>query len=319
LRTAISYWLLVIGGTTSLPAQGLPPYAPINPAALARSGLETQPYLDPERRWHLTMLMDYASLAEYTNQDNAFYVQDAEILRVQLSVARSIGRNGFILAEGSFNGSYAGFMDGFFDWYHKIFGFHVTGRSARPKNEFDYEINLANGRSYRYDSNSGFLGDVRLGAGLRHSKHWQTTVSLTLPTSGSPAGYRKDAWSANATTTLRSEFGAEQRFLYEGTFGVGYTPTRGQLSDLQHTTFLMVTQGLRARIAGPLHAFGNLIYHSAYYHDTGINGLDGRELTADLGGMLRFKRGPEWLFSLTEDLEPHGPAIDISFRIGSRW
>jgi hypothetical protein len=35
--------------------------------------------------------------------------------------------------------------------------------------------------------------------------------------------------------------------------------------------------------------------------------------------MLRFKRGPEWSFGLTEDLEPSGPAIDVGIRLGVRW
>ena len=83
--------------------------------------------------------------------------------------------------------------------------------------------------------------------------------------------------------------------------------------------FSMVTQGMRVRVTGPLHAYANAIYHSAYYHDTGMKGLDNRELTIDLGGLLRFKRGPEWQFGVTEDLEPKGPAIDLSFRLGARW
>src|ERR1041385_7888583 len=96
-------------------------------------------------------------------------------------------------------------------------------------------------------------------------------------------------------------------------------PARGALSDLQHTTFLMISQGVRARVAGPFHLYTNLIYHSALYHDTGTSELDARELTLDSGLFLKFKRGPEWLAGLTEDLEPSGPAIDVAFRFGARW
>ena len=81
----------------------------------------------------------------------------------------------------------------------------------------------------------------------------------------------------------------------------------------------MVTQGLRGRVSGPLHLYANLIYHSALYHDTGTKALDSRELTIDTGGFLKFKRGPEWILGLTEDLEPSGPAIDVAFRFGARW
>ena len=307
--------LLLLVGTVG--AQSLPPYAPVNPVAAARSGLTTQPYLEPGRTWRVSFLTDYASLIEYADLGNVSYLLDAEVLRAQLGVTRSIGKHAFLLAEGSFNGSYNGFLDGFLDWYHNLTGFRVAARELRPKNRFGYEIHLAGGRNYQYAASSGFLGDIRLGAGLRHSTHWQSAVSLTLPTSGGPAGYRRGVVSLNATTTLRSAFG--NRFVYEGTLGVGYTPTHGELADLQHTTFWMLTQGVRGRISGALHAYTNVIYHSAYYQDTGILGLDSRELSIDLGGMLRFRKGPEWIFGLTEDLEPSGPAIDVGFRLGARW
>jgi hypothetical protein len=311
-------WAALLGAApVSLAGQGLPPYAPVNPAAAARSGLATQPFLLPGRTWHISVLTDYASLIEYADLGTVAYLLDAEVLRAQLTVARRIGPSAFLLAEESFNGSYDGVFDGFLDWYHRVSGFRVAARELRPKNVFDYELNFPAGNSHHFAASGGFLGDLRLGAGLQHSKHWQSLVSLTLPTSAAPAGYRKGVVSLNATSTLRSEFG--KRFIYEGTLGTGYTPKHGELSDLQHTTFLMVTQGLRGRVSGALHAYANVIYHSAYYHDTGTKELDARELTIDMGGILQFKRGPAWSFGLTEDLEPSGPAVDVGLRIGVRW
>ncbi|HTL06342.1 MAG TPA: DUF3187 family protein [Gemmatimonadales bacterium] len=299
-----------------LGAQGLPPYAPVNPIAASRSGLASQPYLEPGRTWRIGFLTDYASLIEYADLGTRSYVLDAEVLRAELSVARNVGKHAFLIAGTSFNGSYNGFLDGFLDWYHRTTGFHVAARELRPTNEFAYEIQLP-GRDYQYHASSGYLGDLRLGAGWRHSAHWQSTAWVTLPTSSAPKGYRRGTLSLNAGTTLRSA--PARRISYEGTLGVGYTPTHGELADLEHTTFLMVTQGLRGRISGALHAYANLIYHSAYYQDTGMLSLDSRELSLDLGGMLRFRRGPEWIFGLTEDLEPSGPAIDVGFRLGARW
>lgn len=307
--------LLLVAGR--LPAQSLPPYSPVNPVAASRSGLATQPWLEPGRKWRLTLLTDYASSIEYAEGAGVLYILDAELLRLQATLARSIGAKGFVLAELSFNGAYDGFLDGFLEWYHNLTGLHVSARDLRPKNEFDYEINLPGGRSHHYQPSSGFLGDLRLGAGLRHSRHWQSTLSLTLPTSTAPAGYGRGTVSFNATTTLRSEFA--KRFVYEGTLSAGFTPRHGELEDLQQQLFLMVTQGVRARLLGPLHAYGNVIYHSPYYQDAFTKGLNGRELTGDLGFMLRFRRGPEWILGMTQDLEPTGPAIDVAFRLGARW
>jgi uncharacterized protein DUF3187 len=316
-RAALLVCLASALGGRSAPAQGLPPYASMNPMVFSRTGLETQPYVAPGRRWHVTTVLDYASPIEYTSNASTFYLMDAELLRLELTVTRDLTKNAFVLAQGSFNGAYDGFLDGFLQWYHDLVGLQVAARRIRPKNKFGYELDLADGRHFTFSPSDGYLGDVRLGAGIRHSPHWQTTVSVTLPTGTGPDGFTRGVASVNATTMLRSDFW--KRFSYEGSLGAGYTPTHGGLSDLQHTTFLMITQGVRARVAGPFHLYTNLIYHSALYHDTGTTELDARELTLDSGAFFKFKRGPEWLAGLTEDLEPSGPAIDVAFRLGARW
>ncbi len=316
-RAALLVCLAAALGGRSSAAQGLPPYASMNPMVFSRTGLETQPYVAPGRRWHVTTVLDYASPIEYTSNPQTFYLMDAELLRLELTATRDVTKNAFVLAQGSFNGAYDGFLDGFLQWYHDLVGLQVAARRIRPRNKFGYELDLADGRHFTFSPSDGYLGDVRLGAGIRHSPHWQTVVSVTLPTGTGPDGFTRGVASVNATTMLRSEFW--KRFTYEGSMGAGYTPTHGGLSDLQHTTFLMITQGVRARVAGPFHLYTNLIYHSALYHDTGTTELDARELSLDSGAFFKFKRGPEWLAGLTEDLEPSGPAIDVGFRLGVRW
>lgn len=312
---AMAAWL---GSTPSLlSAQSLPSYSSMNPMVQRRSGLATLPWVEEGKRWRVTWLTDYANTIEYTDLPAIQYVQDAELMRLELTVTRSLGSRAFLLVSESLQGAYDGFLDGFLDWYHDFTGLHVDARKFRPKNEFGYRIERAGNAPVEYSSSSGFLGDLRIGAGMRHSKHWMTALSFTLPISTGPVGFRRSVPTINATTTLRSDFG--RRFTYEGTLSAGYTRAHGDFKDLQQTTFLMVTQGLRGRVSGPLHLYANLIYHSALYHDTGTKALDSRELTIDTGGFLKFKRGPEWILGLTEDLEPSGPAIDVAFRFGARW
>ena len=298
-------------------AQSLPPFGPLNPVAASRTGLAFQPWVAPGKRWQVALLLDHGSLIEYADTGDVSYVLDAEVLRLQAGITRNLGRRAFLLAEASFNGAYDGFLDGFLDWYHDLTGFQVKARELRPTNQFAYRIELPGDRSHVYGKSSGFLGDLRVGAGLHHTRHWQSSVSITLPLGSSPAGYRRGTVSLNGTTHLRAEFLG--RFVYEGSFGLGYTPTHGELADLQRKSFVMVTQGLRGRVSGVLHAYSNVFYHSPYYRGTGILSLDRRELSIDVGGMLRFRRGPEWIFGLSEDLEPSGPAYDVGFRLGARW
>lgn len=310
--------LAALAATLPLAAQGLPPYASMNPMVYSRTGLATMPYVLPRKGWHLTLLTDYASSIEYDSDQNVVFLLDAELLRAELTVTRDIRSNAFLLLQGSFHGAYDGFADGFLDWYHNLTGFRVTAREIRPRNQFGYQLGWPGGRQYAFDKSAAFLGDLRLGAGIRHSPHWQTVLSVTLPSSTGPAGFTRGVATVNASTLLRSDFG-KGRFTYEGSLGAGYASAHGELADLQHTTFLMVSQGLRGRVAGPFHLYANVVYHSALYHDTEASSLDRRELTIDTGGFFKFKKGPEWLLGLTEDLEPSGPALDVGLRLGVRW
>jgi hypothetical protein len=318
-RPATLVTFLLLAGAAPARGQGLPPYSSMNPMVFSRTGLASFPYVEPGKRWRVTALMDYASPIEFADDParGLFYVMDAELLKVELTATRQLSKRSFLLVQGSFNGAYDGFLDGFLDWYHNLIGLQVGARKIRPRNQFAYELALPDGRVFDFHKSSGYLGDLRLGAGFRHSPHWQSVVSVTLPTSGGPDGFSRGVASVNGTTMLRTDFA--KRFTYEGSAGAGYTPTHGALAEFQRTTFLMVSQGLRGRVAGPLSLYSNIIYHSSLYHGIGTPELDGHELTIDVGGYLKFHRGPEWILGLTEDLKPSGPAIDVDFRIGARW
>ena len=308
---------LLLGTTLAAPraaAQGLPPYFAVNPVITSRSGLYFQPYVDPVGRWQIRLLTDYASLIEYSGRPTASVVLDAELLRLDATVIRNAGR-AFVGVSAGVNGAYNGFLDGFLNWYHRTTGLQVKAREVRPTNVYDYAIKLPNGDSLVRARPSGFLGDVRMLGGYRHTSHWQTTVAVTVPTG--PTGFGRKVASAAATTTVRGALA--RRWTAEVGFGAGYTPTFGDLSTYQHTTFASASTGLRFRFAGRQAIFVNLFYQSPNYHDTGTRALDNRELTLDYGFLLKAGRGPEWFLGMTEDLEPRGPAVDLSIRIGARW
>jgi hypothetical protein len=310
--------LLTLAGALHLDAQGLPPYASVNPMVFSRTGLATLPYMMPRKGWHISVITDYANSIEYASNQSVDYLLDAELLRAEVTVTRDLRPNVFVLVQGSVNGAYDGFLDGFLDWYHNLTGLHVSARGLRPTNQFGYQLGWPGASQYVFEQSRAYLGDLRLGTGFRHSLHWQTLVSVTIPTSTGPAGFRRSVVTGNASTVLRSNFGGG-RFTYEGSLGVGYAPAHGDLAELQHTTFLMVSQGLRGRVAGPFHLYTNLLYHSRLYHDTKTPSLDRRELTLDVGGIFKFERGPEWILGMVQDLDPSGPAIDVDVRLGVRW
>jgi hypothetical protein len=277
-----------------------------------------QPYRDPAPgRWRTSLALDYASLIEYNRLGHADYVLDSEILRVSLGAARDLGDRAFVQFSGSVGGAYSGFLDGFLDWYHGALGIRMSEREDRPQDRFLYSIRLPDGRSIERSRNALFLGDVTASLGIRHGPRLQTLLSISLPTGTGPAGYGKKVPSLALLNTLRAPI--SPKLLFEGSVGVGVTPSHGPLSSLQRTTFLAISSGFRHRLWSRQALFANLFYHSPYYHGTSLPALDARELSLDFGWILTTKGGAEWRMGLTEDLEPGGPGIDLVMRVGKSF
>jgi hypothetical protein len=295
-------------------AQGLPAFAPLNPVASSRSGIYFQPFRDPAPGWSSAVALDYASIIEYNQEDAGDYVLDSEILRLSFGASRDLGRRTFLQVSASLGGAYAGFLDGFLDWYHGALGIRMGEREKRPHDRFLYSMTLPDGRQVSRSSSGLYLGDVGVGLGIRLTTGLQSVVSLTLPTSTGPSGYGRGVPSVSVLNTLRVPL--NPRLLYEGGFGVGFAPSHGDLASQQRTGFLGVSSGFRHRLWSSQSLYANLFYHSPYYRGTGLPALDRRELSLDFGWILTAGDGGEWRVGLTEDMEPGGPGVDLVLRVG---
>jgi hypothetical protein len=295
-------------------AQGLPAWAPINPMAASRSPLEFEPFRRPREGWSANLALDYASAIEFGAEPAASYDLDAEILRLRLRVARDLSPSAFVELDGGIGGSYAGFLDGFLDWYHGLLGIELKERERRPHNSFLYRLALPRGPAVEREPSDIHLGDLRLAAGWRYSDRVQTVASIWLPTSTAPDGYGLGVVAGALVTTLHAPIA--KPLVFEGSVGAGYAPTHGDLAEYQHTTFMSASSGLRWRFWGRQSLYANLFVHTPYYHDTTIRALDRRDMALDFGWILATRSGREWRLGLTEDLEPGGPGIDLVFRLG---
>ena len=294
--------------------QGVPGYEPINPVTTSRSPLVFLPFEPPRSGWHGELGLDYASTIESQHDRDAAELLDSEQLRLDLRITRPLGRRGFLLADVPVRGSYAGFLDGFLNWYHGLFGFRMPERDNRPDNVFAYGIALPDGRVIHRSAASIFLGDVRLGMGFRPSGALQSAVAITLPTATGPRGYGKRTVSAAVLNTARVQLA--DRLVLESTFGVGFTPRQGDLRAYQRTWFVSGGSGLRWRFWGRQSLYSTLYLGSPSYRGTTLPALDGAELSLDFGWILSTRSGREWRVGMTEDLRPGGPAVDLVFRLG---
>jgi hypothetical protein len=315
-RLAPWVWLLLaLVAPNTCRSQGLPELAPINPVSVARSGLYFQPLRShAPGRWTTSVALDYASIIESNRLILANYVLDAEVLRFSVEFARDLTSRTFVLLRPSLGGAYAGFLDGFLNWYHGLLGIRVRERQRRPRDQFLFTITLPDGTGVRRRPTNLFLEDLRLGWGIRYTPKLQSVISVTLPTSTGPEGYGRGVVSLGVLNTFRASL--HPRLIYEGSLGLGFTPAHGSLRLRQRETFAAASSGLRARVLGRSSLFANVFYHSPYYHGTTLPSLDRRELSIDFGWILQTHRGGEWRVGMTEDLEPGGPAVDLVFRFG---
>ena len=195
--------------------------------------------------------------------------------------------------------------------------FDIPEREDRPRDEFLYSIRSPGGELPRIAPSDLFLGDTRLGAGVRWTPHFQTVAAVTLPTSTGPEGYGRGVVSLSLLNTVRApSLPASSTRAASASAG---TAPHGPLSGLQRATMVSASSGLRLGVWGRLSLFGNLFYHSPYYEGTTLPSLDRRELSFDFGGILARTGGGEWRVGMTEDLEPGGPAIDLVFRLGASF
>jgi hypothetical protein len=245
------------------------------------------------------------------------YLLDGEVLRVNLSASRDLSPEYFVTGEGWLGGSYNGFLDGFLDWYHDLFGVVYPERENRPKNSFAYFYRDVAGRRTEFEPKGFGIGDLRLGIGRRHTPELQSVFSVTVPTGTLGEGFARKVPSFNLLNTYRAA--ASRRLIFEGSANLGYTPTHGELSRFQNQVFFLGTGGFRWRTIGGLWTFANLFLHTPYYSSTGARQLDKADFTIDFGWMIRGKGGQEFRFGMTEDLWPSGAAIDADFRVGYSW
>lgn len=319
-RVGLTIGLLAGLASAEVAAQSLPLLHPLNPAAESRTGLYFQPYVAPAPGWKVATALDYASMVEIgfggSLADTA-YLLDAEVLRLNLNVTRDLSPRYFVSGEAWVGGSYNGYLDGFLEWYHGIFGIRFPEREDRPRNSYAYFYRDRDGRRFAFGRKGFGLGDIRLGIGRRHGTGVQSVLSVTLPTSSLGEGFARGTPSFSLLNTVRAN--ATPRLIYEGSAGLGYTPTHGDLARFQNQAFFLGTSGFRWRTFGGLWSFANLFLHSPYYSDTGARQLDGWDFTIDFGWMIRGKSGREFRFGMTEDLWPGGPAVDAGFRLGMTW
>ena len=309
--------LILLLSAAPLAGQSLPLHRPLNPIASGRSALAAQPYV----AWspfgaRLAVSVEYGNAIEYERSPDSTgtWLLDAELMHTAVTWTRDLSPAAFVSVSGEVVGTYAGFADGFFTWYHGLINFVQPEREARPRNTFGGELVIPGGPSLSLRRRSLALGEVRATIGLRHGLAQQTAVTLALPTAAPRGELGRGAPGVGVVHTMRLE--PLQQVTFEGTLGLGLTPRQGALADYQRVLAVSGSTGLRIRLWGGQSVYGYFFYHSPYYERTRLPSLDAEELTGDFGWIMRDRQGREWRIGFSEDLAPGDAGIDLILKVG---
>lgn len=311
--------LLLLPLAAPLAAQEIAPYVPVSPVLASRSPLYAQPTITARPGWQARVVVDYTNAIEKgIGTDRRGSLLDAELLQVDLWLVRDLSPTVFVLGNMALRGGYDGHLDGFLNWYHDLIQLPVPARNERPENEFAWNAELPDGRTFRRERPGTFLGDLRLGTGARLGARTQLVGTLVLPTATTSA----DDWGLGTVGTsvaLTTRLASTERVVADAGLTVGTAAARGELAAYQRTTFVGGMAALRWRFWGQQALYGTLFMQRSPWQGTGFAAWDDPEVTIDFGGFVNLGKGwPELQLGVTEDLLPRGPAVDVGFKVGVR-
>jgi hypothetical protein len=306
-----------MAGAGPAAAQGLPPWRSSNPMVASRSALGFVPVADSLAGWRFGFAFDYANMIEMNLRKRAEMTVDLEMPRLEIALARSVGRKVQVAVAVPVLAAYGGVLDNAVQAWHDFFGFQEHQRESRVPGQFDYFVVFPDGQIVNEPSTGMFLGDVRLTAAVQPARGWQATFTIALPTSTGPEGLGLSTAGVAATTGYRSR--PLGRLTVEGSAGIGYTPRSGELSGYQETLFIGGSGGATFRFWGQQSVYANVWAHSPVYSGTTMNALDQADLSLDFGFLLKVGGGPVITAGMVEDIYAYGPGVDMVFRLGARW
>jgi len=195
----------------------------------------------------------------------------------------------------------AGFMDRPLAWYHGAFGFGDYGRSARPNNQFLYDIRKDGAPVIEGESDRTGFGDVRLTL-KKKIMGTDPVVSILadveLPTGNARVGYGNGSVDSGVAMLLDKDLGTETKFYANA--GAVFPGDLKALQDIALNNFYYAGAGVETLLRPRLGLLAQLIVQTSPYPHTGISQIDDTGMILVIGGRYYADSG-SFEFSLTED------------------
>lgn len=211
----------------------------------------------------------------------------------------------------------SGFMDGFINSYHDVFGFPDYGRSERPSNEFLYEVRRNGILIIKGEGGHTGIGDIRFTFKkplLKGDPAISVRGDIELPTGDAKKGFGNGSLDTGISILLDKKLSEKIKSYLN--LGVVFPGDLKGHETVNLKTFIHGGVGIEFLAGENFNFIGQVFLQGSPFPETDISPVDRTAILLSLGG--RFSSGNNSLeLSFTEDPNTSGApdfTINISFK-----
>jgi len=332
---SLHFLLLILVPATEGEAKTYPSFGPLtirnqNPIYLQTLNLTpTDAHILPRGTLELRIDFGYSNIFEQGSSMTNSFMEDMELSRIALHANYPVKDDLQVGIEVPFIQMWHGFLDGFIQDFHNIFGFPNAGRENWPNNKFHFYFNSNGQTIYSVNSQTPNLGDISIR--LKHQvreERWANPAIAWFFDFKFPTG-RKSRGLGNGGGDYG--FGAIVEKSYKRLHGylntAFYVSSRqDQLEPYMNNTFFSYSAAAEFTVISTMSVIMQVNGQTPLLAHTGMGQWDGIPLDLIVGfrgqenGLL-FGKDLIWQVGFSEDVTCGGPSIDFTafLSIGVRF
>lgn len=306
-------------------AEGPTPFPLRNQSPLIQLfGLPPAPTeLTPAGHWAGSFNIDVSSNFQTEDDDpDEFLWLDGETYRYTLTLDYGVNDKLNVAVDIPYLQHRNGFLDGFIEGWHDVFGLPQGGRDNYPHDQLHYEYRRNGETRLLLDEPAEGLGDVRLSALYRLWRDAHNSallqLSLELPTGDSDKLLGSGSYDLAVAGQLR-HLGTwfDRPLAVYGGLGVMGMTDGDIIAEQQRSVVLFGHCGVGWQAWRPVDLKLQLDGHSSFYSDSDLRELNSPSLQLAIGGAIHWNQANNIDLAVTEDVVVD-TAPDVSFHLGWR-
>ncbi|MBU0504701.1 DUF3187 family protein [bacterium] len=272
----------------------------------------------------------FSNIFEYSPLTNTLLNIDMEVWRTAFNFKYGITDEIDVMVEMPFITNSGGFLDGFVQWYHNLFGLPNGGRELVSNNDYHYEITQNGTSLINYPKTVFGFSDITLRVKYLFSDRISLPIKVAwtcyfkIPTGRFSRGLSSGQVDAGFSFLAEKRI---KRFHFVTQLGLVVLGMSEDLAAIQKRGLFVFGQSIEFQILNNLSAIIQLTGNTAGFKNVDAGELTGTvaDLNVGLAGSFDLKKGwfdtffYQWSFS--EDVLSRGPSVDFSvlFLAGVRY